>query len=509
MQTNRIGNRCRILACIAVALHFASGLLPAADHPQWGQNFSRNMVSDEQRLPDSINPATGKNLKWKARLGSETHSTPVIAAGKVLIGTNNEEPRDPKRQGDLSVLMCLDEKDGHLLWQLVVPKLTNSVYWDWPKAGICSPATVEGERVYVVSNRGEVLCLDLNGLANGNDGPFVDEARHAVPVGEAPVDLTKTDADIVWVFDLIKECGVRQHDQAYGSVLIDGPFLYVNTSNGVDDSHKQIHAPDAPSLIVLEKTTGRLVARDNERIGPRIFHSTWSPPTLGKAGGEARIFFAGGDGVLYGFEPLRTVPPPGEVVPLKRVWRFDCDPTAPKEQVHKYNSNRREGPSNIKSTPVFSDGHLFVTVGGDLWWGKNAVWLQCIDAQGTGDTTDKSMVWSIPLDKHSLSTPSVAGDLVFAADCGRKIYCVEARTGKVCWVQETNAEIWSSTLVADGKVYVGTCRGDFWVMAATREKKVLETVEFDSPIHGSPVAANGALYVTTMHWLYAFQKQHL
>jgi outer membrane protein assembly factor BamB len=467
------------------------------------------MVSLERNLPDSLDPTTGKNLKWKARLGSETHATPVIGNGKVLIGTNNEEPRDPRRQGDRSVLMCLDEKDGHLLWQLVVPKLTNSVYWDWPKAGICSPATIEGNRAYLVSNRGEVLCLDLNGLGNGNDGPFLDEARHAVPAGETPIALTNTDADMIWAFDIIKECGVRQHDQAYGSVLIDGPFLYVNTSNGVDDSHKQIRAPDAPSLIVLEKATGRLVAKDNERIGPRIFHSTWSPPTLGKAQGQDRIFFGGGDGVLYGFEPLRTAPPRGEIVSLKRVWRFDCDPTAPKEQVHRYNSNRRESPSNIKSTPVFADGRLYVTVGGDVWWGKNQVWLQCIDAQGTGDTTDTALVWSLPLDKHSMSTPSVWGDLVFAADCGRKIYCVEAKTGKICWVQETNGEIWSSTLVADGKVYVGTCRGDFWIVAAQREKKVLQTVEFDSPIHSSPVTANGVLYVTTMHWLYAFSGKSL
>ncbi|HWW03350.1 MAG TPA: PQQ-binding-like beta-propeller repeat protein [Candidatus Acidoferrum sp.] len=497
------------LAWMAVSAVCAPGLLTAADHPQWGQDFSRNMVSAERHLPDSLDPATGKNLKWKARLGSETHSTPVIAGGKVLIGTNNEEPRDARRQGDRSVLMCLDEKDGHLLWQLLVPKLTNSIYWDWPKAGICSPATVEGDRAYIVSNRGEVLCLDLKGLADGNDGPFVDEARHAVPAGDTPIVLTNTDADIIWAFDIIKECGVRQHDQAYGSVLIDGPFLYVNTSNGVDDTHKQIHAPDAPSLIVLEKATGRLVAKDNERIGPRIFHSTWSPPTLGKAGGQGRIFFGGGDGVLYGFEPLRTAPRPGEVVPLKRVWRFDCDPTAPKEQVHRYNSNRRESPSNIKSTPVFADGRLYVTVGGDVWWGKNQAWLQCIDAQGTGDTTGEALVWSVTLDKHSMSTPSVSGDLVFAADCGRKVYCVEARAGKVRWVQETNGEIWSSTLVADGKVYVGTCRGDFWVMAASREKKVLRTIQFDSPIHGSPVAANGVLYVTTMHWLYAFQEQNL
>ncbi|HWX21643.1 MAG TPA: PQQ-binding-like beta-propeller repeat protein [Candidatus Binatia bacterium] len=483
----------------------AAALLRAADHPQWGQDFSRNMVSDERHLPDSFDIATGKNLKWKARLGSETHSTPVIAAGKVLIGTNNEQPRDPKHQGDRSVLMCFDEKDGRFLWQLVVPKLTNSLFWDWPKAGICSPPTIEGQRAYLVSNRGEVLCLDLNGQADGNDGPFLDEARHAVPAGSAPVALSSTDADIIWRFDIIKECGVRQHDQAYASILIDGPFLYLNTSNGVDDSHKQIHAPDAPSLIVLEKATGRLVARDNERIGPRIFHSTWSPPTLGTAHGQPRILFAGGDGVLYGFEPLQSAPPPGEVVSLKRVWRFDCDPAGPKENVQRYNSNRREGPSNIKSTPVFHDGRLYVTVGGDVWWGKNAVWLQCIDASGTGDVTAQALVWSVPLDKHSMSTPSVSDGLVFAADCGRKVYCVDASTGKVCWVHETKGEIWGSTLVADGKLYVGTCRGDFWVLTASRNKKVIQTMQLDSPMHGSPVAANGVLYVTTMHWLYAFQ----
>ena len=347
----------------------------------------------------------------------------------------------------------------------------------------------------------------MHSWASARGGQTGDEARHAVPAGDPPIALTNTDADIVWLFDIIKECGVRQHDQAYGSILIDGPFLYVNTSNGVDDSHKQIHAPDAPSLIVLDKATGRLVAKDNERIGPRIFHSTWSPPTLGRVDGQARLFFGGGDGVLYGFEPLRTMPPPGKVVALKRVWRFDCDPAAPKENVHRYNGNRRESPSNIKSTPVFCDGRVYVTVGGDLWWEKNQAWLQCVDARGSGDTTGKTLAWSVPLDKHSMSTPSVAGDLVFAADCGRKVYCVETGTGKICWVQETNGDIWGSTLVADGKLYVGTCRGDFWIMAATREKKVFQTIQFDSPIHGSPVAANGVLYVTTMHWLYAFQAQ--
>ena len=63
-----------------------------------------------------------------------------------------------------------------------------------PAMGICSTATIEDDRVYIVSNRGEVLCLDMAGMANGNDGPFVDErhllagwtrARQPQPAGRA------------------------------------------------------------------------------------------------------------------------------------------------------------------------------------------------------------------------------------------------------------------------------------------------------------------------------------
>ncbi|MHC4586273.1 MAG: PQQ-binding-like beta-propeller repeat protein, partial [Planctomycetota bacterium] len=41
----------------------------ADDQPQWGQRYSRNMVSGETNLPESFDPATGKNIKWIADLG--------------------------------------------------------------------------------------------------------------------------------------------------------------------------------------------------------------------------------------------------------------------------------------------------------------------------------------------------------------------------------------------------------------------------------------------------------
>jgi len=465
------------------------------------------MVSSETNLIDSFNPATGKNVKWVASLGSETWATPVVAGGKVLIGTNNDPPRDPRHKGDRAILLCLDEKDGRFLWQLVVPKLGPDPYLDWPRDGLVSPASIEGDRAYVISNRNEVICLDMEGQRNGNDGPYKDEGRHMVPDDTTKSELISSDADIIWLFDIRNQAGTYPHDAAHGSILIDGDFLYVNTSNGVDNTHRRIRAPDGPSLIVLDKKTGRLVARDNEGIGPRIFHNTWSSPAMGFVNGRKLVFFAGGDGIVYAFEALESAPPAGVVENLKRVWRFDCDPTAPKENVHQYIGNRSESPSNIKSTPVFYKDRVYVTVGGDIWWGKNKAWLKCIDATKSGDITASGLIWSYDLNRHCCSTPSIYDGMVFVADCGKQVHCVDAQTGKVCWTHDAEGEIWASTLVADGKVYIGTRRGDFWILAASREKRIISKIELDSDTAGTPVAANGVLYVTTMRKLYALQKQ--
>ena len=483
----------------------------ADDRPQWQERFTRNGISNETGLADTFDPATGKNIKWTARLGSESWTTPVIAAGRVFIGTNNDPPRDPRHKGDRGILFCFDEKDGTFLWQLMVPKLGPDPYLDWPRGGIVSSPSIEDDKVYVVSNRGEAMCLDIHGQSNGNDGPYKDEGVHMALGNKGgpnlePFEVTDIDADIIWLFDIPNQAGTWPHDGAHSSILIDGDFLYINTSNGVDNTHKKIRRPDGPSLIVLDKKTGRLLARDHEGIGPRIFHCTWSSPALGFVNGRKLIFFGGGDGVMYAFEALKETPPEGKVEKLKRVWRFDCDPTAPKENVSQYMRNREVSPSNIKGMPVFYKDRIYVAHGGDIWWGKNEAWLKCIDATKTGDITESGLIWSCDLSRHCCSTSSIYDGLVFITDCGRMVRCIDAETGKVYWTHEAKGDMWASPLVADGKLYVATLRSEFLVFAATRNKRLISSVELDSRTASTPVAANGVLYVATMHKLYAIEK---
>jgi len=461
------------------------------------------MVSSETGLPDSFDPKTGKNIKWVADLGSQSYGTPIVGHGKVLVGTNNDHPRDTRHQGDRGVMMCFNESDGSLAWQLVVPKLEDDIYLDWPKAGMASSPTIEGDRVYTLTNRGEVVCLDLNGMSNGNDGPYTDEGRHMTPRGQPTMTPGPRDADIIWLCDLVKQAGIHTHDQVEGSILIDGDLLYVNSCNGVDNTHRRIRCPDAPSLVVLDKRTGRIVAEDAERIGPNIFHCQWSSPSMGIVNGRKLVFFGGDDGVCYAFDALESVPRPGQIAKLHRVWRSDCDLTAPKENIHKYVGNRKVSPSVILGMPVFYQNRVYVTAGGDLWWGKRKSWLKCIDATQTGDITQAGEIWSYPLSRETCCTPAIYDGLVFAADCGGVVHCVDAQTGHPYWTYKADGPCWASPMVADGKLYIGTRAGEFDVLAASRDKRVISSIELGEPISATVTIANKTLYVATMTHLYA------
>ncbi len=296
------------------------------------------------------------------------------------------------------------------------------------------------------------------------------------------------------------------HDAAHSSILLDGDYLYLNTCNGVDNTHRVIRKPDAPSLIVIDKNTGALVAQDGEHMGPRIFHATWSPPAMGESGGEKLAVFGGPDGVCYAFKALEAGLKPGPVRTLERVWRFDCDPTAPKENVAEYLENRKVSPSVIESMPVFLGDRVYVTVGGDVWWGKEQAWLKCIDASRRGDITGDGELWSYSIPTHCCSTPSVANGLIFVGDSKGMVHCVDAETGVAHWTHDMAGEIWGSALTADGKVYIGSRGKQFCVFAASKEKQVLATVKLDAPVSATPTAANGVLYLNTLTTLYALKQ---
>jgi outer membrane protein assembly factor BamB len=488
----------------------------AQDWPRWGGNDpGRNMYSPAKGLPDKFEPgklkkgteeidlATTKNVRYVVKLGSQAYGNPVIAGGKVYVGTNNENPRDPQHQGDRSILLCIDEKTGDFLWQLVVPKLASGKVNDWENLGLLSSPCVEQNRVYLVTSRCEVICLTTDGLAAGNVGPFKDEGKYVAGPGKPPAKVGPRDADIVWRYDMMDELGVFPHNASNCSVMIVDDVVYACTSNGQDWTHVNIPSPNSPSFIALNKKTGEFLGEDDAKISQRIFHGQWSSPSSGTVNGRKLVFFGGGDGWCYAFDakPVKE----GDSGFLKTVWKFDCNPPErkAKDAAHKYPA--AEGPSEVNATPVFYKNRIYIAVGQDPEHGEGVGNLLCIDATKTGDVTQSAKLWNYDKINRSISTVSIdpSTGLLFVGDFSGFVYCFDAESGQLYWKHDMKAHMWGSTLLADGKVYVGDEDGDFVVLAATKEKKVLSEVNFGAPIYSTPVVANGVLYVSTQTHLYA------
>jgi outer membrane protein assembly factor BamB len=329
------------------------------------------------------------------------------------------------------------------------------------------------------------------------------------------VSPSATDADIVWRYDVIQELNVWPHDAASSSVLVWGDYLYVGTANGVDGEKSP--SPQAPSLIVLNKHSGRLVAYDGEQIGTRVFHGQWSSPAAVRVNGKDLVIFGAGDGICYAFETLTAEP--SQPVPLKKVWWFQCNPPERlfrdgkpidywegdvREELGNRDDGQYVGPSEIIATPVVYNQRVYVAVGQDPVHGRGKGILNCIDATRTGDVTVTGKVWSYEGLDRSLSAVAIADGLVYAADRPGVIHCLDAETGQSYWTYDTKGEIWGSPLVVDGKLFVGT-RKNLVTLATGKTAKLLQQTRLGSAIWASPIAANGTLYVASQTHLWAVQ----
>jgi outer membrane protein assembly factor BamB len=469
------------IVIVLVAAALAAGAF-ADDIAMFGETANRNMVSSETGLPTEFDVKSGKNIKWVAELGSQTYAGPIIYDGKVYVGTNNEKLRNPKLKGDRGNIQAFDLETGEFLWQSAHAKLPTGRVNDWPLQGVCSTPVVEGDRVYYVSNRGEVICADTEGFGDGeNDGPYTDET-----------ETSKIDEDVIWKLDMIGDLDVFPHNLAAGSPLMVGDLLFTVSGNGVDEGHINIPSTLAPSFIAVNKKTGELVW-ENADPGENILHGTWSNPGYGVVGGKGQVFFPGGDGVLYSFDPKTG----------KLIWKFNLNPEGSVWQL-----GGRGTKNNVISTPVFYDGLVYIGVGQDPEHGEGVGNLWAINPDGTGDITKTNAVWHLGGDDfhRTMSTAAIHDGLMYIADLNGFLYCLDLKTGKKVWTYDAFAAVWGSAYVADGKVYLGDEDGDIVVLKAGPKLEELYETNVGAAVYTTPVAKDGVLYVVSRTKLIAIEE---
>ena len=176
------------------------------DWPQW-QGPDRTAKSRETGLLTEW-PRKGPPLAWKARNLGGGYSTPSVASGRVF---------GMSFRGDDEVVWALEEGSGQELWHTRIAKANRNVgYPEGPR----STPTVDGDVLYAVGLRGDVVCLgiedgserwrknlpkDFNGhMMSGwgySESPLVDGDKLIVTPGGRDatlVALNKKTGDLLW-----------------------------------------------------------------------------------------------------------------------------------------------------------------------------------------------------------------------------------------------------------------------------------------------------------------------
>lgn len=532
------------------ATSFAPGPAHSVDWPQWGGSSLRNNTPNVGPLPATWNvgtfdrrsgawdASTAENIRWVANLGSQTYGNPVVAGDHVFVGTNNAGYSTRyEADVDLGCLLCFDRHSGQLRWQHSSEKLASGRVHDWPLQGVCSTPLVEHDRVWFVTNRGEVRCLDTQGFHDGEDDGIADPP-------EIVADLRE--ADVVWVFDMMAELGVSQRNMAASSVTTWGDLLLVNTGNGTGESAGQLPAPEAPSFLCLDKHSGELIWVDNSP-GANVLHGQWSSPAAGVLGGVAQAIFAGGDGYLYSFAADR-----GNAGKPTLLWKFDCNP-----KQSRWTIDGSGDRNYLVGTPVIAGERVYIAVGQDPDLGEGPGHLWCIDPTRRGDVSpqlamqrvdgqlvaiphrhpqavdprreevaidnpNSAVLWhydrfdvngdgEIAFEEtmhRTLGTVVVTQGLLYVVDLAGILHCLDAvgenGQAKVHYTYDLMAQSWSSPLVADGRVWVGDEDGDITVLRlGPKAAEPLAEINMGTSLHSTPVAADDTLFISTRDRLFA------
>jgi outer membrane protein assembly factor BamB len=468
----------------------------AADWPMGGRSANRNPVSLEKTPPLDWQfggeVVKTRNIHWAASVGSRAAGGPIISGGLVWVGSNNDY-RDEDRP-DRAVLSCFRESDGKLLYRYQSKRRNDST--DWPKQSLTGSPAAEGDRLWFINNRREVVCLDT-----------------------APLRLGKGAPRIVWTLDMVDALKVNPRAlmipwaDTLGSPATYGEFLYVPTGNARTawDDNPPVPAPDAPSLVCLRKDTGKVVWTDNSP-GKSLLYGQCASPLVIEIAGRVQIIHPQADGWVRAFEAKTG----------KLLWKFDVNRKAAKGDRALGADGERVA---VLGTPVFSGGRLFFATGVHPEAGGGQGCLYSIDPTKTGDVSpelevkpgqgkpnpNSAVVWSFTQEgpaesdkmHFAISSIAVYDGLVFAVDFSGYVHCVAAKTGKQQWSHNVRGAVYACPLVVGGKLYVATENGDVWVLDAAATKHVHRKIEADNFITAGPVFANGVLYVLTGRWLYA------
>ena len=434
----------------------------------------------------SLQSKDPSRVVWKSGVGGSYAGAMGMGGGRILVGSTDWRPG----AGGGGIMTALDSS-GRLLWRARHPGLKDRIH-DMGQA-IQSQPCFDGKCAYYMSNRGELMCVDVEGFRDGkNDGPFKGEKW----------DQGAEDVDIVWKIDLMGELGVFKREAGdvgnpIPSPIVLGDLVFCVTAHGVEGVGKRAD-PKPPSFLAVHKLTGE-IAWSSNAPGANIIYAQWSSPVCARVKGADQVIFPGGDGFLYGFEPTTG----------KQLWKLDCHiPGAldPHKKDFWLNDKRLDSRFGFVGKPVVHEDMLYVALN-DSFEFKVPLPLLAIHLPEPGG--QPRIVWKFddPAFKGTLTSATVEGGLLFVTDAHCTLFALDAKSGREWWranLELDSNNLYASPVVYRGRVYSGG-ESTVTVFEAAREKKCVGQYEFGAAYPGTPQFADNQMFIAIGEYVYALR----
>ena len=435
----------------------------------------------------------------------------IIAALVVIAGTVSgqgprrvpvgdwPEARGPNRDG-VSAETGLPEK-----WALN----GQNFLWRAPYGGRSAPI-VMGNRVCVQNPSGSgptlqerVMCLesdtgkviweykfnifqsDIPAHRVGWASPAADPETgniYALSGGAEAIALGK-DGKLLWSRSFGEEfAAFTTHGGRTMSPLVDGDLVIVSAAI----SSWGTQANRAQRFVALDKRTGDIVW--SAAPGGRPYDTAYPMPIIATINGLRLYITGNGDG---GFQAIK--PQTGE-----RVWNFTVSKRA------------------INTGAVVKGNTVIVSHGDENLDSEDLGMIGAIDGSQTGDI--KQTKWAVKGMQFGFSSPVVDGDRVYQIENGSRMRAFDIATGRELWKEDLGTVQKAPPVLADGKIYVGTESGKFFILRPGPDRaQVLSMVELPpsknsveqaegtpEPILGGAAVSRGRIFFASSDAVYAF-----
>lgn len=395
-----------------------------------------------------------------------------------------------------------------------------NLVWKVPYGGRSAPI-VMGGRVFVFNTAGEgetmqerVMCL------NGDTGKVLWEHRLNVyesdvpprriawssPAGDPATgniyvlgacnELTalSSDGKVLWSRSLTEEFGAwTTHGGRTTSPIVEGGLVIVGTIvDGWGDTAQRKHR-----FYAFDKQTGQCVW--TSAPGGRPYDTVYPTPITATVNGTRLIIVGGADGSVCAMKAQTGEP----------VWT--CPITK----------------RGINNCAVINGTTVFASHSEENLDSNEMGLIAAIDATGKGTLGKDKIKWSVRGIRGGYSSPIVDGDRLYQIDDSANLFAFDINTGKELWKQTLGTLQRASPVLADGKLYVGTENGKFFILKpgptgcqvlSEIELGPVEKVELKSEAGDEAITANeqilasvavsrGRVYLVTTKAIYCIGKK--